>query len=360
VSRRSLAFAVICGAASLALVTTAAARPHRAARSHTVFFDCGITSPPIVAGRSVFPQLEALGASFLVLPVRWLDIASSRPADAADPADAAYDWTTLDTIFARADAAGIEIVPEIYATPAWANGGRSSAVGPTHPADYADFLVAMATRYPQIRRWMIWGEPSRPQQWQPQGRAGARRYAQLLDTAYAAIKRVRRSDIVIGGNTQPNGPDTVNGTSPKSWLKWLVLPNGKRPRFDEWGHNPFTERPIDLRLKPASRYTYDFDDLDTLAAELDAFYPGKHLRLFLSESGTPTDHGNPDWFFHTTRADQARRMAQMFEAARTFTRIAAISNFLLRDQPNGWTTGLLTASGVKKPAWNVYRAQCRG
>src|SRR5262249_10341020 len=140
------------------------------------------------------------------------------------------------------------------------------------------------------------------------------------------------------------------------------LPNGRRPRLDEWGHNPFTERPIDLQLKPMSRFTYDFDDLDTLTAELDAFYPNKHIGLFLTESGTPTEHSNVDWFFHTTRADQARRLRQMCDAARGFKRIAAISNYLLRDQPGtrGWTTGLITASGVKKPAWRVYRSECRG
>ena len=139
-----------------------------------------------------------------------------------------------------------------------------------------------------------------------------------------------------------------------------MLPGGRRPRFDQWGHNPFTERAIDLKLRPASRYTYDFDDLDTLAAELDAFYPGKHMKLFLSESGIPTEHGNVDWFFHTTRPEQARRLAQMYDVVRRFKRIAAISNFLLRDEPGarGWTTGLITAAGVKKPAWNVYRSLC--
>jgi hypothetical protein len=52
----------------------------------------------------------------------------------------------------------------------------------------------------------------------------------------------------------------------------------------------------------------------------------------------------------------------MFDAARRFKRIAAISNYLLRDEPgpNGWTTGLITASGVKKDAWSAYRAECLG
>jgi hypothetical protein len=361
VRRRSVVVAACCGFALTILASTAVStRAESATSQQPRGFDCGITSPPVVAGRSVFPQLRTLHASFLVLPIEWATVAPAKPLNARDPEDPAYVWTTLDPTFVQASASGIEIVPEILATPAWANGGRAPQFGPTKPTDYADFVIAVATRYPQIRRWMIWGEPSRPQQWLPQGRAGARQYALLLDVAYRAIKRIDPNDIVIGGNTLRGGPDTKAGTSPKTWLKWLVMPNGHRPRFDEWGHNPFTQRRIDLRLRPVSRLTYDFDDLDSLAADLDRFYPRKQIRLFLSESGTPTEHGNAEWFYYTSRADQARRMTQMFQAAQAFPRIAAISNFLLRDEPgvSGWTTGLLTATGARKPSWNVYRKVC--
>ena len=188
----------------------------------------------------------------------------------------------------------------------------------------------MSRRYPQVRRWMIWGEPNRIQQWQPQGKAGARRYALLLDTAYQALKAVDRKDVVIGGNTSPGGLDNAGGTSPRTWLRRLMLPSGRRPRLDMWGHNPFTSRPIDLRLRPVSRFSYDFNDVDTLTADLDRHYP-RRLRVFLSESGTPTEHANPDWFFFTTREAQAARMRQMFNVAAKFPRIAALSNFLLYD-----------------------------
>jgi len=358
--RHSLVVAACCGCAVSILASTAGSTRAEPVTGRAREFDCGINSPPVVAGRSVFPQLRKLHASFLVLQIAWAQVAPTKPAKPRDPEDPAYVWTALDPTFVQAAASGIEIVPQILATPTWANGGQPSQVGPTAPGDYANFLVAVAKRYPQIRRWMIWGEPSRPQQWQPQGRTGAQRYALLLDVAYRAIKRINPHDIVIGGNTLRGGPDNEAGTSPKTWLKWLVMPNGHRPRFDQWGHNPFTERPIDLRLRPVSRFTYDFDDLDTLANELDRFYPHKDKRFFLSESGTPTEHGNSEWFFYTSLADQARRMNQMFQTARTFPRIAAIANFLVRDQPgaDGWTTGLVTATGVRKPSWNVYRTQC--
>jgi hypothetical protein len=320
--------------------------------------DCGITSVPFPNGKSIFPQLKTLHAKFLVQAVQWSTIAPTQPVAAADPADPAYDWRSLDTAFAQAGRSGIEIVPLVYWTPGWANGGQPGNNGPTNVLDYANFLTAMSLRYPQIKRWMIWGEPSRLIQWSPQGPEGAQKYAILLDAAYAAIKKVDPTDLVIGGNTQPSGGGGV-AASPADWLSWLVLPDGTRPRMDLWGHNPFTGRAIDLKLNPQP-YTYDFDDLDSLAADLDRYYPGQGIRLFLSESGSPTDHANSDWFYVVSRAEQAQRMAQMLQIVRTYRRIAAISNYLLYDEPSstGWTTGLIAADGTRKPAWSVFRSYC--
>ena len=326
----------------------------------TARLDCGITAPPQRGGKPIFPQRKTVHARFLVLGVEWRGISPQAPVDATDPADEPYEWASTDVIFAQAAAAGIEIVPLVYSTPPWANGARGPEVGPNNPQTYADFLTAMSTRYPQVRRWMIWGEPSRLGQWSPQGVAGARAYAALLDRAYAALKKVDPADLVIGGNTQPSGLDDRGATSPATWIRRLVLPNGRRPRFDLWGHNPFTERPINLRLRPTSRYIYDFNDVDTLAANLDRYFPGRRIRLFLSETGSPTEHASRDWLFKTTRADQAARLSKMLKVARSYRRIAAISNYLLFDEASqyGWTTGLVTAKGVRKPAWFVYRKLC--
>ena len=50
--------------------------------------------------------------------------------------------------------------PSSQRAPGWANGGRSPIWAPKNPKDFADFLFAASKRYPTIRRWMIWGEPS--------------------------------------------------------------------------------------------------------------------------------------------------------------------------------------------------------
>ena len=69
-------------------------------------------------------------------------------------------------------------------------------------------------------------------------RRGPHRYARILDASYGALKRVSRKNLVIGGNTFTTGDISV-----LNWIKNLKLPNGKPPRMDMYGHNPFNNRP---------------------------------------------------------------------------------------------------------------------
>src|SRR4051812_24050023 len=119
--RRTLGLVAACCAFSLLAATAARPDAHAPTRTHARTIDCGITSPIVVGGHSVFPQLRRLHAGFLVLAIEWAQVAPTRPTDPTDPEDLAYEWAALDTAFGKADAAGIEIVPEVYATPGWAN-----------------------------------------------------------------------------------------------------------------------------------------------------------------------------------------------------------------------------------------------
>jgi hypothetical protein len=55
-------------------------------------------------------------------------------------------------------------------------------------------------------------------------------------------------------------------------------------------------------------------------------------------------------------------MKQAYAIARKNPRIDMMLWFLLRDEPNlgGWQSGLLTRTGQKKPAFNVFRLLPRG
>src|SRR4029079_351956 len=160
-------------------------------------------------------------------------------------------------------------------------------------------------------------EPSQFVNFKPQGdhgRAAPHAYARLLDAAYGAMHAARRNVVVIGGNVHPSGSDDDQTTAPDTFLKNLVLPNGKRPRLDEFGINPYTERPLDLKL-PKQPKVVDFDDLDWFLAQLDRYYPGRNLKIFIGEFGGNTERGAQGWLYTVTRQMQAQRLTAAYRLA---------------------------------------------
>ena len=195
---------------------------------------------------------------------RWATVAPTRPAAPGDPADPAYRWPA-DVDRAAAEAARRRHPRQPARRAARRPGPTAGARRPGAPtarSDFADFLTAAARRYPAVRRWMIWGEPNRADRFQPNARnsaLGPRAYATLLDAAYAALKRAGRQNIVIGANTWTGG--TVK---PPDFLRWMRLPDGRPPRLDWLGHNPFPFRfpkladpPLRGRLSRHQRRRHD-------------------------------------------------------------------------------------------------------
>ena len=232
--------------------------------------------PATVGGASQFPIYADLGVGIWQTGLRWEQVATRRPERPSDPTDPAYAWPAeLDAAIADAQAHGIAVALLVMGTPAWANGGRSAKWAPNSPRDYARFLTAAAHRYPAVRHWIIWGEPTKNTNFQPlrkdrhrrltgRGLRGPRIYARMLDRAYGALKAVSPANIVIGGNSF-----TVGTVTPRRWIQALRLPGGRPPRMDLYGHNPFSARRPVLSQDPLGRGFADFGDLDTLAGWLD-------------------------------------------------------------------------------------------
>jgi hypothetical protein len=328
--------------------------------------------PAAVDGVSQFPIYADLGVGIWQTRLSWGGVATRRPARPADPADPAYAWPTdLDAAIADARRHGIAVALLVMGTPPWANGGRSARWAPESPRDFARFLSAAARRYPAVRHWIVWGEPTKSTNFQPlrddrgrrlrgRGLRGPRTYARMLDRAYAALKSVRRSNRVIGGNSF-----TVGTVTPRRWLEALRLPNGRPPRMDLYGHNPFSARRPVLSQPPLGRGYADFGDLDTLARWIDrnlagAKPGGGKLRLFLSEISFPTDHENFEFNFWMTRETQASWIADAMRATRRWSRIATFGYLGLYDDPlqaDGLQVerGLLERDGTRKPAYEAFK-----
>ena len=295
----------------------------------------------------------------LQVQIRWDRVARSRPADPRNPDDPAYRWPAdVDTAYARGQAHGIRLMLMVIGTPGWANGGQPWSSVPKNARDYADFAVAAARRYPLVRHWMIWGEPSQSYNFRPQernGPAGPRAYAVLLDRAYGSLKAHNRRNIVIGGNTWTLGGEV----RPSDFVRWMRLPTGRPPRLDWFGHNPFTTRFPDLRKRPYVRGLRDFSDIDTLVGEVRRAYRplNRRPRLWLSEFCVSSDRDNRSFNFHVSRRAQARWLKAAYRIAARTGYVAGLGWFKLLDEPqrNGLTTGLLTADGRRKPAFHAYR-----
>jgi hypothetical protein len=345
----------------LVLATLALAPPAEAAPSPKK----AMWGPARVNGRSQFPIYRDLGVGIYQAKLLWSDVAPTRPARPKNPADPAYRWPKeLDFVMREARRYHMRVALQVMFSPAWANGGRSRAWAP-RPHAFAQFLAAAARRYPLVRLWMVWGEPSAQRNFHPmpyQRPRGPRVYSRILDAAYASLKRVRRQNLVIGGNTFTSGD-----VRPRKFIKSMRLPNGRPPRMDMYGHNPFTWRRPALR-NPYVGYGFaDYSDLDTLADWVD-HYLGRArrrpIKLFISEFTVPTDHANALFNFYVSRRTQATWLAAALRIANRWPRIHTFGWFSLYDEaPNGplgrpgtetnW--GLLDWLGRPKPAYRAYK-----
>src|SRR5438270_5291651 len=254
-----------------------------------------IWGPGTHDGVSQFPIYRELGIRLYEDALHWNAIASRRPRHPRDPHDPAYAWPTEVTrTVAEAKRYGMKVALEIIGSPRWANGGLPPAWVPLRLRYYADFALAAARRYPSVHIWLIWGEPSRSKNFRPLTPARAYEklhghqliaphlYARLLDAAYRALKRRDPRNLIVGGMT-----DSSASITPVQWIENMRLPDGKPPRMDMYGHNPFSIRAPELSNPPAINEQLDFSDVARLHELVDrTFGTPEHaeLKLFLSES----------------------------------------------------------------------------
>lgn len=179
----------------------------------------------------------------------------------------------------------------------------------------------------------------------------------MLDAAYGALKRVRQSNVVIGGNTFSGGD-----IRPVNWVQNKRLPDGRPPRLDLYGHNPFSLRVPDLRKPPSPEEVVDFSDLARFQKVIDRRLGAprkRRIRLFLSEFTVPT---GPDreFPFHVTLPTQVRFIDAAFRVAREIHAYGLGWIHLSDDPPRADGVkvsqgGLIDAGGNRKPGFEAFR-----
>jgi len=330
---------------------------------------------PVERGKeSLLPVYADLGVGIYQFQLRWDRVTKSRPANPRDPADPAYDWPGFDDDLRYLASQGMQMAFLIQGSPTWASNGRFGYDAPDDPKDYADFLQAASQRYPAVRHWMIWGEPSRTTGYNPDVPKGAsnqrksklraQSYAKLLDTAYVRLKRMSRSNRVVGGMSFNGFNPSPGYQRPLRWLRNLKLRNGRPPRMDLYGHNPFSSRRPNIRKDQQGKDLIDLSDSDTLYSQvqkrLKRSRRAKPFRLYLSEYSIPTDKPAPVFGgFFVSRETQSSWIRSAARLARS-KKIYTLGWYRLFDDapdqdfgPN--LLGLLTNDGQRKPGYNTYK-----
>jgi hypothetical protein len=281
-------------------------------------------------------RLDAIGVQIVRYNLRWDRVAATKNA---------YDWSESDTILRALKARRIAALVTVYGTPRWANGGRGPNWAPKKGSSIAAFARAAAKRYSWVQRWAIWNEPNQKRWLRPT--SAAVYTVRLLNPAYAAIHGANRRALVAGGVTAPRG--NAGGVSPVDWIRAM---RRARARLDAYAHNPYplsphTETPWAGGC--AACHTITMATLPKLLRAVQDAFGAK--RIWLTEYGYQTNP--PDRFIGVSESRQAEYLASAALRAYLAPRVDVLIHFLVRDEPElgGWQSGLLSISGVAKPAY---------
>jgi hypothetical protein len=324
--------------------------------------------PVSTHGKSKFPVYHALDVGIFEMTLKWAAAAPTPPSDASDPADPAYHWPAdISYAIQQASRYHMRVMLQVSATPAWANAGAGWTYPPTDIGALGQFVTAASRRYPSIHLWMIWGEPDgqanfalttevswRARRLTPSQARAPRVYAEMLDASYGALKRVSSSNLVIGGDTYAWG-----NIPTRLWIENLRLPNGRPPRMDLYGHNPFCWRDPNLANPPSPDGFYDFSDLGRLSRLVNSNLATKRhrIKLFLSEWTIPTSPLDHEFNFYVIPSVQARWIHDAWRIVRSSPWIYALGWIHPQDDPpgQGTTGGLLDYRGHPKPGYYAFK-----
>jgi hypothetical protein len=322
-------------------------------------FSKAIWGEPYVKGQNQFPIYRALGVKVLEIDLRWEDVAPMRPRDTSNFRDPAYEWPAdVSQSVSLARRYHMQVLIQIVGSPRWANGGHAWNWVPS-PSAYATFAATAAREYPSVHLWMIWGEPNRRPNFQPEATAkpGAaltakqkiapHNYARILDAAYAALKAGSKGNVVIGGSTYTTGDiDT------EQWIENLRLPDGRPPRMDMYAHNPFSVRAPALSVRASPLGEVMFADLGRMAGWIDHNLR-RGMPIFLSEFTLPTAP-DQEFGYWVDQSTQAAWISQALRNSRRWSRIWGLGWIHAYDDPPVSYGGLMSVTGVRKPGFEAF------
>ena len=365
-----------------------------ASHSQTTYFEASNDLLNASTRPRGFEQMQALGVKALRVELSWANVApgansASKPAfDATNPG--LYAWGAYDAILGEAQRLHWSVLLTVTApAPRWATSNKKAPYI-TRPGNRAfqEFMTAVARHYgSQVSVYSIWNEPNHPAfllpQWSSNGTpASPRIYRGLFQAGYEGIKAagIARPKVLFG-ETAPTGYDTVNvrreksraylhDVAPLAFLRSAFCLNAKYQRAGSCGpltiagyaHHAYT-LPAGPKYVPAKTDDVTIGAISRLTRALDlaarAHAVQGHVPIYLTEFGVQS---KPNKQLGVSVAQQAEFDAIAEHLAWSNSRVAAFSQYLLRDDPLGgapgasvhggtvgFQTGLEYVSGSRKP-----------
>jgi YVTN family beta-propeller protein/VCBS repeat-containing protein len=136
--------------------------------------------------------LKADGVDTIRILIPWASV---------EPSDDSWSWTAIDRMVNSARARNMKVLAVLNSTPQWAATPGTPALSghPADPAEYAEFVSTVATRYKgKISAYEVWNEPNGKIFWDPAPNAA--QYTALLKAAYPAIKAADPDAVVVAGS----------------------------------------------------------------------------------------------------------------------------------------------------------------
>jgi len=287
--------------------------------------------------------ISDVGAGWVRIEFRWNEAEPSSKGSYDSNIIARYDQA-IDT----ARATGAKVLVFVNGSPRWASGSRIPMMKPQNPADYADFVRYVATRYAgRVSAWEVWNEENTTRFW-PSGPSPSA-YVPLLKAAYPVVKAADPSALVVFGGVSQNDYSYIEGAyaaGAKGYFDVMAVHPYPGPNAPEsvWNSNG--------RISPLA-----FSGFREVRSSMLA--RGDDKPIWLTEFGWSTTTTESWGVTQSQQADYLTRAYRLLESY-PYVRIAYwynLRNNFWDSDADTWETqlGLMRTDFTHKPSYAAFK-----
>jgi len=373
---RTLLLSLLAGAT---LAGSLGAAPALASHTQITYFEASNDLLEAKTRPHVIAQLQHLGVHALRIELYWAEVApgatsARKPSfEATNPA--AYDWGDYAEVLAEAKRLGWPVLLTVTSpVPRWAtSNGKAPYITRPDDQDFEEFMTAVAREFgSEVSIYAIWNEPNHPAflmpQWNANGSpASGRIYRGLYEAGYQGLQAAGLAHPrVLFGETAPFGYDSVKGllrseksnallhpVAPLAFMREALCLNAHYRKASScselqmtgYSHHAYTEASGPYYV-PKEGDNVTIGALSRLSNALNAAARAgaipANVPLYLTEFGIQS---YPNKQEGVSVAKQAEYDAIAEHIAYNNPRVAAFSQYLLKDDPLGGAPGASVHGG---------------